>query len=188
VADFRSGMYCSRCQHSATEIRKNGEDFWQHLQRVNGHPIPAPEDVVSLVDEACRTFEAQAEARSLQLRPDVRGEPGLVACDRGRILQVLGNLLGNAIKFTDQDGRIEVRAERVDGQICFAVSDSGVGIPERDLTRVFERHFRAGEQRGTGLGLFIAKGIVEAHGGALSVESRVGKGTTFHFSLPAPRR
>jgi signal transduction histidine kinase len=99
----------------------------------------------------------------------------------------LSNLVGNAIKFTPEGGSIRLRVEARDRHVRFAVSDTGVGIPSEFLPRIWERgwHARPGERSRTlGLGLSIAKGIVEAHGGTLGVESEVGKGSTFWFTLP----
>src|SRR6185436_15004436 len=105
--------------------------------------------------------------------------------DDGRIIQVLGNLLRNAIKFTPQGGRIVVTAEDRDGKLTLSVQDSGSGIPSENLDRIFDRYWQSADgsrARGTGLGLSIAKGIVDAHGGRIWVESRVGEGSTFSFS------
>jgi PAS domain S-box-containing protein len=109
-----------------------------------------------------------------------------VLCDRERVLQVFANLLGNAIKFTRPGGAITVRAEPRDGDALFSVTDTGPGIPPEQIPHVFDRFWRAKEtaRMGTGLGLTIAKGLVEAQGGRIWVESRVGAGTTFFFTLP----
>jgi len=102
------------------------------------------------------------------------------------MFQVLSNLIHNAIKFTPEGGAIRLRAERA-GQSCLvSVSDTGIGIPEGDLTSIFER-FRQldrGDRTGLGLGLYISLWIVEAHGGRIWAESVLGSGTTFHFTLP----
>jgi signal transduction histidine kinase len=111
--------------------------------------------------------------------------------DHERILQVLANLLTNAIKFTPAGGRILLRVEPVGQDVCFSVADTGPGIPSHQLESVFERFWqaRSEDRRGLGLGLFISKGIVEAHGGRIWAESQPGKGSTFSFTLagaPAP--
>jgi signal transduction histidine kinase len=114
--------------------------------------------------------------------------PGLprVSADRERILQVLSNLIGNAIKFTPLQGTITLRARQVDGKVRISVKDTGPGISEEAVPHLFERFWRATSalERGTGLGLSIAKSIVEAHGGTLWVETREGAGSTFFFTLP----
>lgn len=111
----------------------------------------------------------------------------LVPCDAKRVHQVLGNLLGNAIKFTPRGGRIAIKAVRSGGDVRFSVADSGPGIPDDAREHVFARYWRGKERdltKGVGLGLFISKGIVQAHGGSIWCESQAGRGTTFFFTLP----
>jgi signal transduction histidine kinase len=111
--------------------------------------------------------------------------PALIA-DRARIGQVLNNLLGNAVKFTAGGGRIELKAEHVDRDVLFSIRDSGPGIPADALPRLFEPYWQVNKTRsGMGLGLFIAKMLVDGHGGRIWVESTMGQGTTFYFTLPA---
>jgi signal transduction histidine kinase len=109
-----------------------------------------------------------------------------VLADRGRVLQVFGNLIGNAIKFTPAGGRITLRAEVAGLEIHFSVADTGPGIPPDHLPHLFDRFWQAerGRRDGAGLGLAIARGIVEAHGGRIWAESALGAGTAFHFTLP----
>jgi PAS domain S-box-containing protein len=144
------------------------------------------EDVAALVEEAAGSLCPQAEARSQRLMAHVSEPLPAVYCDRPRVLQVIANLVGNAIKFTGQGGEIRLLAERVGDVVIVSVADTGVGIPERQLPHVFDRNWtrRRGTRYGTGLGLFIAKGIVEAHGGRIWVQSEVGRGSTFFFTLP----
>jgi signal transduction histidine kinase len=99
---------------------------------------------------------------------------------------VLGNLIHNASKFTAPGGRITVEARRGERDVVFSVTDTGAGIPAADLTRLFDRFWQArtGERRGAGLGLAIARGIVEAHGGRIWVESTPDAGSTFYFTVP----
>jgi signal transduction histidine kinase len=103
-----------------------------------------------------------------------------------RVQQVLGNLIGNALKFTPTDGRITLEAHAEKERATIRVSDTGPGIPAEQLPRLFETFWqeRRSDRRGIGLGLGIAKGIVEAHGGAIQVESTPGQGSTFSFTLP----
>jgi signal transduction histidine kinase len=110
----------------------------------------------------------------------------LVRCDHDRILQALSNLVSNAIKFTPAGGRIDLSVETTEGFVRFAVSDTGSGIAAELVPRLFERYRQAAEtsSMGRGLGLFITKGIVEAHGGGIDVESAPGRGTTVFFGLP----
>ena len=109
-----------------------------------------------------------------------------VSCDRRRILQVLGNLLGNAIKFGEAGDSVTLRAEVRDRDVVVGVSDTGPGIPADALHDIFDpyRTVAGQSQAGTGLGLYISRGIVERHGARLWVESDVGIGTTFYFTLP----
>jgi signal transduction histidine kinase len=107
-------------------------------------------------------------------------------CDRDRLLEVLTNIVGNAIRFTPKDGKIDVSVKSTNHFLEFRVKDNGPGIPEAEIPFVFDRFWqgRKTSNDGTGLGLSIAKGIVEAHGGKIWVRSSVGKGTTFYFTIP----
>jgi PAS domain S-box-containing protein len=145
-----------------------------------------PQDARALAEEAVRSLEPQAEAASLRLTMQVEGHVPKAYCDGGRVLQVLANLVSNAFRFTPAGGEVRIAVKPAPPGVCFSVSDTGCGIPEEQLAHVFERHWRARPvARGsTGLGLYIAKGIVETHGGRIWVESQVGVGTTFSFTLP----
>jgi signal transduction histidine kinase len=143
-----------------------------------------------LVREAVEMHLVTAEPRSIRLTSSVKA--GFkVTCDPGRLLQVLSNLVWNAIKFTGDGGAVLVAAELVGQEARFSVSDTGFGIAADVLPRIFDRYWRAAKDRlpgepraGAGLGLYIANGIVEAHGGGMVVESRLGKGTKVSFTLP----
>jgi PAS domain S-box-containing protein len=140
-----------------------------------------------MLKEALAVWEPQAAQKSLAVDCECPGEDELdLDCDPNRILQVVNNLIGNAIKFTDPGGSIHVRVEPRADELCFSVTDSGPGIPEADLPHIFDRFTRAskGARPGTGLGLSIAKGIVEAHGGQIWAKSQAGVGSTFYFTLP----
>lgn len=145
------------------------------------HSAPA------LVSQAARMFEVEASQRHVKLDASAPAELPPMLVDASRIVQVLGNLLNNALKFTPDGGRIQVGAEVTGGHVVFSVSDSGPGIPVADQSRVFDRYWqsrRSANKRGTGLGLSIAKGIVEAHGGRIWIESAPGEGATFLFCIP----
>lgn len=144
------------------------------------------EDVGTLVDEAVALARPIAIHKSHTLVVDQQHERFTLMCDRERILRVLANLVDNAIKYTPKGGNIRVTMAHGEGAVCISVTDTGVGMSQIELQRVFEPYFRAapGAGSGTGLGLFIAKGIVEAHGGRLWVQSEVGVGSSFHFTLP----
>ena len=128
--------------------------------------------------------EASGVTISLEVEPDVRTAWG----ERRRLLQVFENLIGNATKFTPPGGRIVVRVEVKNEDVMFSVTDTGVGIAPDAVPHVFDRFWQAttrARRLGAGLGLPITKGIVEAHGGRIGVESEVGRGTTFFFTIPA---
>jgi signal transduction histidine kinase len=131
-------------------------------------------------------FAAQAHDAGIEVVTEV--EPGLplLDCDQERVIQVLANLLSNAIKFTPSGGTIRISANRQPDHIAFSVSDTGRGIDARALAHVFDRfwHSKQENKNGHGLGLSIAKGIVNAHGGEIGVQSEEGAGTTFSFSIP----
>lgn len=144
-----------------------------------------PCDVGELLEEATDLHRADAVQRGLELvcqgaRSDVE-----IVCDRDRVLQVLGNLIGNALKFA-REGIIAIKAEQRGSDVVFSVSDQGSGIPAADLPHVFERYWQAGEtaRLGSGLGLSIVRGLVEAHRGQVWAESQPGSGSTFSFSIP----
>src|SRR5262249_59127558 len=109
-----------------------------------------------------------------------------VAVDAHRLRQVISNLVSNALKFTPEEGTIRVSAHKQDHQIVVSVADTGPGIPQEHLSKIFDRFFRAPgtKQEGSGLGLSIAKGIVEAHGGTIWAESEMGNGSSFFFTMP----
>ncbi|MGF1667674.1 MAG: ATP-binding protein [Acidimicrobiia bacterium] len=146
-----------------------------------------PVDLVSLVEGVVTDLEALREKNgiSLDLR---RGTACVVAGDAGELKTVVVNLVGNALKFTPAGGRVEVGVERVDGEVVFRVSDSGIGISEEEVSKVFDRFFRGGHARkseiqGAGLGLAIVDGVVQRHGGRVDITSTVGVGTTVTVSL-----
>ncbi|MCY1046004.1 HAMP domain-containing sensor histidine kinase [Corallococcus sp. bb12-1] len=147
---------------------------------------PELQDATPLLRESVDAFQAQASAQDLMLDVEIRGDTLMAKFDPERILQVLANLLSNALKFTAAGGRISLQVEPVGQYIRFSVKDTGAGIPSHQLEQVFERFWQArGEdRRGSGLGLYISRGIVEAHGGRIWAESQPGHGSTFAFTLP----
>lgn len=160
------------------------------LSRIESGKVPfqrKPVDPCHLVTPAVERMRLQAERAGLSLRLECPEDLPMVSADASRIEQVLVNLLHNAIKFTPPGGEILVNCMSYSSQVTFAVQDTGVGIPGKDLTRIFERFYKADRARsggGTGLGLSIAKHVVEAHDGRIWAESEPGKGSTFYFTLP----
>ncbi|MDE2038955.1 MAG: PAS domain-containing protein [Elusimicrobia bacterium] len=150
-------------------------------------------DVLELAREVAAALKPLAERQHVSLAVAESPQPPLALADRDQLKQVLTNLLDNAVKFNREGGRVEVSASIAAGRAEVRVVDTGPGIPAEDLPRVFERFYRVDKARsrevgGTGLGLAIVRHIVEAHGGSVSVESRLGEGSRFRFTIPlAPR-
>lgn len=146
----------------------------------------APVDVVALIEDAFALSLPQAEDKSVKLERRVAGDVGSIEGDRDRLLQVLGNLLSNAIKFVPAGGQVTIGAQHLYGQVRVWISDDGPGIPAEQVPRVFDRFWQANRSgsRGAGLGLAIAKSIVDAHGGQIGVHSQLGEGSTFFCWLP----
>jgi PAS domain S-box-containing protein len=146
----------------------------------------ASRDLAALLGECCEQFRPLCRAQELELRCEIPGGLPPVPFDERQLQRVLGNLVGNAIKFSRRGGTIRLRAEEAPGEVRVGVTDQGPGIPDEHRARVFDRFWKAdgADRRGAGLGLAIARGIVEAHGGRIWVESQPGTGSTFWFALP----
>jgi signal transduction histidine kinase len=143
-------------------------------------------NLVDSVQEAVRNTRSYLQSRSIGV--DARfennaGSEAMVSGDRGRITEVIDNLLGNATKFTGSGGTITVTLERRDGSAVISVRDTGAGIDPEIMPELFSKFITKSTQ-GTGLGLFISKSIIEAHGGRIWAGNNAGKGATFTFSLP----
>jgi signal transduction histidine kinase len=151
------------------------------------HVVVDMHDASEVIREAVEMFRPLALAKSVSLAAALPGNALPVRIDADRIFQVLSNLFSNAIKVTPSRGTISVSAERVDDAVRIAVRDSGRGIPKSDLERIFEPYCRLGlaDRLGLGLGLYIAKSAVHAHGGRIWAESKPGSGSTFFFTVPA---
>jgi PAS domain S-box-containing protein len=148
---------------------------------------PQPIAVASLVAEAIDAMRPLAVAQGLALESQIPSDVPRVWADPSRLQQVLSNLLGNALKFTPRGGSITVAAASIGDRVQFAIADTGPGIPEADLSHLFDRFWQARRtaRLGSGLGLSIVKGIVLAHGGQVWVKSTLGAGSTFFFTLRA---
>lgn len=147
-----------------------------------------PEKVATLVNEAVLVHEPLAQEKGIKIISQISNPEDFVQCDRERVLQVLSNVLGNAIKFTSA-GQITVEVKRDRDLVQVSVKDSGPGIAEEDLPHVFDAYWSSQQHqgRGTGLGLYITKRILEAHGTRIWINSRVGVGTEVHFCLARAR-
>jgi two-component system phosphate regulon sensor histidine kinase PhoR len=160
------------------------------LSRIESGRVPLnlkPTAPAEILGPAVERLRLTAERAGLEITVDCPKDLPLMFADPSRLEQVIVNLLHNAIKFTPNGGQIDVSARLISGAIAFSVRDTGIGIAEDDLPRIFERFFKADRARssgGTGLGLAISHHIVEAHGGKIWVESIEGKGSTFSFSIP----
>lgn len=174
---------------SAKRMARLIEDLLDVTRLEGGKRLPIePEtvEVADLLNETEELFRSQAAAASVTLELTADDDPPPVRADRHRIMQVLSNLIGNSLKFTPPGGRIATNARPIPGQVLFIVSDTGPGIATEHLQDIFSPYWQAkrAERLGAGLGLPIAKGIVESHGGRIWAESEQGKGTTFYFTLP----
>ena len=175
----------------ATRLARLTEDLLE-LSRIEAGELKLefqPVSVRQLVDSCVETASLKARAKELVLNVNVPEGLPAVRGDANRLQEVLQNLLDNAVQYTPGGGNIEVSAANSSGQIVFTVSDTGIGIPQAEQSRIFERFYRVDAARsreagGTGLGLSIARHIVEVHGGRIWVESTVGEGSRFHFSIP----
>jgi signal transduction histidine kinase len=177
-----------RIQKAADRMNRLIRDLLDLAKLDGGHISiqPVPHDVAGLLGDAIELLREEAAEKSLRLEQSVELGVDRALCDRERILQVIANLVGNAIKFTSAGGEVAIRAEPWGREVRLSVRDTGPGIPEDQRARIFERYWQAKEtaHKGTGLGLSIAKALVEVHGGRIWVESKVGEGSTFFFTLP----
>lgn len=151
-----------------------------------------PVEIGELADACAETLKFRAGKKNHEIEVRCDAHLPLVMADASRLREVLINLMENAVQYTPPGGHIEVRAEQQNGMVDVTVADNGIGIPQADQERIFERFYRVDTARsreagGTGLGLSIARHIVEAHGGDIWVESAVGQGSRFHFSVPVAK-
>lgn len=146
-----------------------------------------PQEPSQLVLRALHMFEVEAQEHGIALEAQLPTNLPLVSADDARVVQALGNLVRNAIKFTREGGRVVIAVKPTDSMVEFSVADTGAGIAPENAARVFDRYWQessGARARGSGLGLSITRGIVEAHGGRIWLQSELGKGSTFIFSIP----
>lgn len=148
-----------------------------------------PVEVGPAIKKACEILRKSALDKSINIASSIPDGIPKILADEGRFVQVLLNLVDNAIKYTPENGSVNIGVSRQNGFVRIAVKDTGLGIPEKDVGRIFERFYRVDKARsrelgGTGLGLSITKHLVQAHGGEIWLESAPGKGSTFSFTIP----
>jgi len=176
---------------AAQRMNRLIEDLLEVVRQENGVKLNVEEvSAASLLAQAAEMFQATAAEKGISLRVEECPPSLAVSADSERIMQVLSNIVGNALKFVARGGSVVLKCEPRGAEVIFSIADSGPGIAGEDLDRLFEKFWqrRDTDKRGVGLGLSIARGIVEAHGGRIWVESRIGDGSTFFFSLPAVSR
>ncbi len=178
-------------RNHATRLARLTEDLLE-LSRIEAGQMELefrPVSVDHLVESCLETARLKAAQRDLIVEVSIPDGLPSIRGDANRLQEVLQNLLDNAVQYTPANGRIEVQASQVGDAVVLTVADTGIGIPQAEQGRIFERFYRVDAARsreagGTGLGLSIARHIVDAHGGKLWVESAVGEGSRFHFSIP----
>jgi signal transduction histidine kinase len=161
------------------------DNFQSGAARVRSSKV----SLTKVVEDTILTFKDEAKSRNITLQAEMDNSPFFVEADGVKIGIVISNLVKNALQFTDKDGHITVKVEEDSGYIKVSVSDDGIGIPAKDLPRVFERFFQVETHLtrrygGMGLGLAVAKSMIDLHNGRIWVESEEGKGSTFTFLLP----
>jgi signal transduction histidine kinase len=187
------GLTARQVEGSAFVIRRAAQrmnalinDLLTASASESGHLLVEPKvDVLAdVLTESIELVGSLADARSVRLELDLT-PPLEVLCDRQRTVQVLSNLLGNALRFSRDGGVVRLSSVDAPSEVCVEITDEGPGVSEQNVPHLFDRFWK-GHPSGTGLGLFIAKCLVEAQGGRIWVESKLGHGTTFYFTLPHP--
>lgn len=195
VEGMADGIYPCDAEHLAlveqeTRVMSRLLDDLQLLSKAEAGALELHRERLEpgeILQAAAAAHRAQAEEAGVGLRTEIAdGLPALDA-DRVRLGEVISNLVTNAIRHTPAGGTVALKASRTDVGVAFAVEDTGEGIPAAQLPSVFDRFAKSPESRGAGLGLAIAKSLVQAHGGTISAESDPGHGTTIRFVLPPER-
>lgn len=183
-----SGRFVEKIENNAVQLKELVDDILK-ISEIESGRIELSRENLSLdetVNETLEDLAPKIKMRSLTVRQEISGS---VCADRRALKQILSNLVENAVKYTPEGGTITLTAERLVSTVKVTVSDTGIGIPETDLSHIFERFYRVDRARsrqmgGTGLGLSIVKHLVAAHGGEVGVVSEVGVGSHFFFTLP----
>ena len=179
-----------RVLHEAERLERTVEDLLDlSLLEAQENPERDLIPVDLIMQDAAERMAAGAEAAGIPIEVSEPAYDILVPCDRRQVTSALFNLLDNAVKYSEEGGKVEFAAETEGAFVVFSVRDFGIGIPGRDLERIFERFYRVDRTRsratgGTGLGLAIVRHVAQAHGGEVSVESEEGQGSTFRLKLP----
>lgn len=184
----KRGQLLGVMRRAAHQMNRLIEDLLEVVRQESGKMALDVQDVpvADLIAQTAEMFQTAAGEKGIALRVEEPPADLAVRGDSERIMQVIGNLVGNALKFVPRGGSVIVKSEGRGTEAVFTVTDSGPGIARDDLDRLFDKFWqrRRSDKRGVGLGLTIARGIVEAHGGRLWAESRPGIGSTFYFTLP----
>jgi two-component system sensor histidine kinase SenX3 len=179
-----------RVLHEAERLERTVEDLLDlSLLEAQENPERDLIPVILIMQDAAERMAAGAEAAGIPIELTEPADDILVSCDRRQVTSALFNLLDNAVKYSEEGGKVEFAAGTEGFHVVFSVRDHGIGIPGRDLERIFERFYRVDRTRsratgGTGLGLAIVRHVAQAHGGEVSVESEEGQGSTFRLKLP----
>ena len=193
VEGMRDGLYEPDGEHlelieRETDVMARLLEDLQLLSNAEAGALRLHRELVEpreLVETAAAAFRAPADEARVHLRTEIDDDLPTLDVDRVRIGEVLANLLANAVRHTPAGGAVALAASNARVGVVFSVADTGEGIPADELAHVFDRFAKSPESRGAGLGLAIAKGLVQAHGGTISAESERGRGTTIRFVLPA---
>jgi signal transduction histidine kinase len=184
----RVGAEIARIQRHAARANRLVCDLVDVASIDAGHlaVVKVPGDIAVLLKDVADEFRPAATAKGIGLNVEHCGDPMPAQFDRARLFQVFGNLIANSIKFSPRDSCITIRGESSGGEVRCSVRDEGTGIPAEQIELVFERFAQVepDDRRGLGLGLFIARRIVEAHGGRMWAESTLGQGTSVLFTIP----